>query len=293
MRLFRRLTANHTTLEPYPFKKERVMQAFLMENSGVLSLGEEPFDVGFVQDEEIPVERLSSKSGKGRLDLLVQYEGTGYAVAELKNVFLDDKHLEQLAEYLIKSNLDKILRDEEKLEDTQWLGLLVGTGISESVKTKVSNGLSFNGIPVAALVLDRYRSEHGEIFVASDVYYKTPTGRDYTKYIFAGKKYHKNKLVLAIVKDFFSKNPDISADNLLKAFPPKLQGNHGVLYMLNDAAEIRDRTGRSRHYLKPDDVIRLEDNSQFVVCNQWGVDNLPRFLNHVQKHFGYKIEEAN
>ena len=44
------------------------------------------------------------------------------------------------------------------------------------------------------------------------------TGKDTSKYIFEGKKYGKNRLVLAVVNKYMEMNPNISAIQLIMTF---------------------------------------------------------------------------
>ena len=49
-----------------------------------------------------------------------------------------------------------------------------------------------------------------------------PQQRDKTRYMFNGNIYLKNKLVLAVVKDYVSKNIQVTGDELKSIFPPKI-----------------------------------------------------------------------
>lgn len=42
MQLFRHLSANAVQLEPFPFKRELSMAAYVVENEGVLALDRDP-----------------------------------------------------------------------------------------------------------------------------------------------------------------------------------------------------------------------------------------------------------
>lgn len=100
------------------------------------------------------------------------------------------------------------------------------------------------------------------------------TGKDYTKYIFNGQKHRKNRLVLAIIKDYVGKNPTITYDNLKLVFPDTLQGRE-TFTTETDAKQKRDR----RNFIAPSELITLSD-STIAVSTQWGKANINPFIEH-------------
>jgi len=63
MQIFRHLTINDVQLEEFPFKRELSMEAYLIENEGVLSLDTDTFNnVDIVEAE------LTLKQGRKSLD---------------------------------------------------------------------------------------------------------------------------------------------------------------------------------------------------------------------------------
>ena len=56
-----------------------------------------------------------------------------------------------------------------------------------------------------------------------------PAQRDKTRYMFNGNVYLKNKLVLAVIKDYVSKNQTITCNELKTVFDKSLQGSIGVV----------------------------------------------------------------
>lgn len=113
--------------------------------------------------------------------------------------------------------------------------------------------------------------------------------RDTTKYLFDGVVYPKNKLVLAVVKDYCSKHSDITSTQLLSKFDKSLQGSLGVLEIKEIAQRRIDYT--KRFFTNEEDIIKTADNVVFYVCSQWGIINLPRFLTYVTENLGYQIKE--
>lgn len=113
-------------------------------------------------------------------------------------------------------------------------------------------------------------------------------GKNYSKYSFQGRKYHKNHLVLAIVDKYLKDNPDTSYENLVRIFPDALQGSRGVL---RREEEIEDK---KRYFI--DNPLLAGDGVVFFVCNQWGtikekfnttrqdIDNLVEYVNGKLKY---------
>lgn len=105
--------------------------------------------------------------------------------------------------------------------------------------------------------------------------------RDYTKYNVANvaEKLNKRSLVLSVVKDYVENN-NPSFQELLTAFPAKLQGNKGVFQKMSD---VKDH--KRFHITKP---LKLKNGVQVVVCNQWGGDNIGSFIERALS-LGYTI----
>ena len=107
--------------------------------------------------------------------------------------------------------------------------------------------------------------------------------RDTSKYTFNGEAFAKSRLVLAVVKDYISKNPDTSFDALKKAFPDEWQaggaksGNRAVFVRLVDAEKLLEDKGHRRHFFKEGETIQLSDEV-IAVSNQWGIGNIGDFV---------------
>lgn len=114
--------------------------------------------------------------------------------------------------------------------------------------------------------------------------------RDMTKYLFMDKTYRKNKLVLAVISQYLSEHQDTTAQELKGKFPDYLQGGLGVTSSLETAKGIFERTNHKRHFLADDEVLKLADGSEIVVCNQWGAGNIENFIEWAQKNLGYSIQ---
>jgi len=100
--------------------------------------------------------------------------------------------------------------------------------------------------------------------------------RDTTKYIFEGKRYGKNRLVLAVVQRYVSNNPGISAEKLMATFDRSIQGSLGVLRLADEARRSYNDYAR-RFFFQPNEIVHTSTND-CVVCTQWGKFNIGSFI---------------
>jgi hypothetical protein len=114
--------------------------------------------------------------------------------------------------------------------------------------------------------------------------------RDTTKYLFNGNIYKKNGLVLAVLKAYVADNPGVSYQDLQIQFPRELQGSKGVFNNESYALEEFKRTSHKRHFLDPNDLIRLADCT-VAVSTQWGIENINNFVQQANS-LGYTVEPA-
>ena len=111
--------------------------------------------------------------------------------------------------------------------------------------------------------------------------------RDKTRYMFNGNVYLKNKLVLAVIKDYVSKNQVITCNELKTVFDKSLQGSIGVVESEIIAKQRKDY--QVRFFEKEDEILRLVDGNM-LVCSQWGILNISNFIKRAEQ-LGYKIEQ--
>ena len=116
-----------------------------------------------------------------------------------------------------------------------------------------------------------------------------PAQRDKTRYMFNGNVYLKNKLVLAVVKDYVLKNQAITCSELKVVFDKSLQGSIGVVEYEHIAKQRKDY--QVRFFAKDDEVLQLIDGDMFV-CSQWGVLNISNFIKRAEQ-LGYKFEQIS
>lgn len=144
-------------------------------------------------------------------------------------------------------------------------------------------------IPVAAIIINRYRSDTGQVFVTTDVYFKTnQRNLDRTRYVFDGLDYGKGRLVHAVIKKYLQENKNITYSELEKTFPKTIQGNHGVFDTFENANELYSRYRYKRHFLNEEDVL-IVGNTHIAICSQWGIGNINNFLKLVKEQLKYKI----
>ena len=294
MRIHTHMTANEEALERFDFRRELSMESYLVENPSILSLDNDSYsDVSIVQEELTLKQGRSSRDTDGRIDLLITYSNETIGIVELKLGEINEQHLTQLKDYLLQKDqiFEKDLPDIIDLAaspDPKWIGVIVGSSISPGLAEKISSGYTINGIPVAALTIQRFKSALGNIYVSTNVYYKpSANGRDNTKYRFGNKNYGKGRLVQAVVKQYCEDNPDTSFAHLVNVFPNNLQGTLGVISSKSLADEIQTSTGRARHFIKPTDVIEIKDET-IAVCSQWGIGNIDKFISRATK-LGYDV----
>ena len=290
MKIFKQVTANNIELSPYPFKKELAMEAYLIENEEILALDNDNFTEVAVLDEEIALKK-GRRDRDGRIDILTSYGAEYLSIIELKLNQINESTLNQLESYLDQKEqileIGKYWNEEVK---PKWIGVVVGTSISADLQEKLNNGYKYNDIPIAGIVLNRYRSSDNNIFVISDTYFSYKySEKDYSKFNYKSKAYNKARLVNEIVRDFVDLNPTTTFSKLKEIFPKQIQGSFGVFDKLSRAEEIYNNWGHKRHYIKPTETINLGDGEIIATCNQWNPHNIADFIKNAKK-LGYEIE---
>ena len=122
-----------------------------------------------------------------------------------------------------------------------------------------------------------------EIFIQS---VSGNNGMDYSKYVFEGRVYGKNRLVLAVVNAYVRDNPFTSISVLKGVFYDKLQGSTGVVATPYEASK-KCKDPQKRFFAK--NPIFLNDG-EIWVCTQWGIENIDNFIKKA-KSLGYEIEK--
>lgn len=111
-------------------------------------------------------------------------------------------------------------------------------------------------------------------------------GRDISRYSIDGQNFQpKNKTVLAVVRNYVSNHPVVTLADLQNRFPRDLQGTYETCEnKLNIPSNLK-----RNFFFAPDEIITLDDGTDIVVCNQWGLPAFERFREAARK-LDYKIE---
>lgn len=116
----------------------------------------------------------------------------------------------------------------------------------------------------------------------------TERTRDTTRYAFDGAIYSKKGLVYAVVSRYVEEHPEITCAELKRVFDKSVQGSLGVVEDLETAQLRGDTEFRVRFFADEEQILHLRDGDM-VVCTQWGILNIPRFLT-VAEQLGYQIK---
>lgn len=294
MKIFKQVTANNISLKPYPFLKELAMEAYLLENEDILTLDDENFNQVSVLDAEIALKK-GRRDRSGRIDILASYGGEYLSIVELKNSEINQNSLEQLQAYLDERTQILKMGDGKYWKEEigpKWIGVLVGSSIDSDLQKRLSDGYLYNQIPIAGIVLNRYRGEHSNIFVVSDTYFNyTYSTKDYSKFRFNNAIYNKSRLVNAVLKHYVDIKPTTTFSDLQKLFPKDIQGSFGVFDKISIAEDLYQRWGHKRFYIKLEEVIILGDNQVIATCTQWNPYNISNFIKAANR-IGLIIEQV-
>ena len=295
MELFRQITANNLMLVNCPFERELSMEAYLLDNQEILKLDDKNFLEPVILDAEIALKK-GRKNGDGRIDILAKYNNEYLAIVELKIGEINDDTLNQLEDYLkVRTQLLNFPESDywDETAEPKWIGILVGSSISRDLQDKIESGYkSFGDIPVAAMIIKRFRANTSDIFVTTDTFFKYPyTNKNYSTFTFNGKQYNKGRLVNAVIKEFVGKSPGITYADLEKTFPKHaVQPQYGCFILSKDAENIFSSTGHKRYYIAQNEVISLAGGVTISTCNQWDLKRITMFIDHVNNNIkGFSI----
>ena len=116
--------------------------------------------------------------------------------------------------------------------------------------------------------------------------------RDKTKYIIngKGKRLPKNRFVLELVKEYLKKKPS-NFSSLKNVFLDEYQGSTGVFNTLESVEIKYANKGNKRHFIADTEILKSADNIQFVVCTEWGKDNINNIVDLARRE-GFEIQEV-
>lgn len=270
------------------------MESYLIENEGVLALDDDSYSYVTIVQEELTLKQgRSSKSTDGRIDILATYSNEHIGVIELKLGELKEIHLTQLEDYLLQKNqvLEQFpqILDKEVSPNPKWVGVLVGSTICPELAHKIREGYTTkDNVPIAALTIQRFKGANGGVYVTTDILFKNNSSiKDMTKYQFNGGRHGKGRLVLEVLRKYVEDNPSVTYSGLEKVFPKGLQGSQGVFVTKQEAETIFGEKSRSRHFIKPNELITLDD-AVIAVSSQWGIGNIDQLIKKARA-LGYTI----
>ena len=102
--------------------------------------------------------------------------------------------------------------------------------------------------------------------------------KDYTQYKFNGAYYGKGRLVLAVIEAYVRQHPTITYHQLKNKFPDSLQRSETFTH----EHEAIARVGIRRNFVAVHEIIQLVD-ARIAVSNQWGINNIHRFLDRCRE----------
>jgi hypothetical protein len=301
MKIYKQLKANNISLKKRNFSRELLLEAFLIQNEELLAIeGLETDNVPEVTSFEHTVKKGDGSDSKGRIDLIIKYDNT-IGIAELKKEEVNHVTIDQLNEYISTTNVDRIIKDlriasgnEAIFEDNApRLGIVIGTSIDSKLANEIVNDENADwkkdGVEYAAIVINRYESEdlYGTVFTTTETYFKSSKARDLSKYTVNGNKklkLGKGRLVQYVVRELAKTK---SLNQMKDALPKNLQGANGVFVKEERAIELLNssKDNRARFFMddSKDDVIELNNGTRICVCNQWGITNISKFIEHINK----------
>lgn len=191
--------------------------------------------------------------------------------------FIDDKLENEKKKNEQKERIEIIRKALTKDFITDIVKNFLRKDYSDEVIEEALKGYNFNIINRNITTTDIPEPPHDNIHGMD--------GKDKTHYIFNGNNYCKNRLVLAVIKEYVKKNQNCTVDQLIEAFPDKLQGSHGVLREKNLAIKTC-KDYRKRYFVN--DPVQLKTGDVIYVCNQWGIENINKFINRA-KQLGFEI----
>lgn len=121
----------------------------------------------------------------------------------------------------------------------------------------------------------------------------TSSLKDDSRYEFEKNEYGKGQLVLAVVKQYVIDNPMVTCTDLQVAFPKNLQGSKGVLSLATDVKDTdKGIGGKKRYFTRANEIVVLASGEQVLVCREWGISNIDKFIQHAINNLHYSIKKV-
>jgi len=120
--------------------------------------------------------------------------------------------------------------------------------------------------------------------------------KDYSKYSFDGNELPKNRYVYAVLKNYVNQNPDITLDHFPQKVIERNFNGRKTIYEVwktyDEAIELYREKGYKRFFVTKrggdyendkDMVIKLGGNTEICISNQWDLDGVEKFVEHMKK----------
>lgn len=103
--------------------------------------------------------------------------------------------------------------------------------------------------------------------------------------------YNKRNFVYAAVKLYLQRYPNVTYEELEKAFPKEIQGSYGVIARMSvlRKKQFEGHDHMTRYFTDDKHLLQTKDGAIFAVCTQWG-DQFGNFENHIRR-FGWTVSE--
>ena len=231
-----------------------------------------------VNDEPIKVHAEKDKNNMSLIDMIrtvgmstfVKYYDTleKASINDIVNI------LEKNEKYTVNTRSTKALTGKRIFRNNlqrQALGIISSANnVDENIKKK-------------AIEIIKMKGEILESNKSPNVVDKK--GKDNTKYFFNGKLLGKTPLVRAVIKEYIKNNNNMTLDELQKKFPGELQHYKGYKFcvienIIEEYAEA-ERINGKRFNMK--DTVVLKSGQNIVICNQWGIGNINKFIDRARE----------
>ena len=308
MNIYSHVSASGGKLEPFDFTSELAMEGYLVENPEILKL----FDDEHIEIKEIERQWKKGGGNDGRIDLLVSYGDSIFAVVELKNNKLDMEALKQLRQYLGNRAHLSAVANYFKLDSNEsgfrWLGVLVGTGITDEAEKEIRlNNSNPQNIPLAVIALRRYRDDKEKrIYTVTNVLVDPSKSGNLPPppLQFNGRGYTRGRLLLAVVQTYAREN-NVKTGKELEArlqrhFPndTKYHRHNGRLILadydwaVKDSKIVDAKGNTSRNYfIKPEEAVVFQDGTKLAVLSSWAASGVP-VIENIASALGYSVTSS-
>ena len=200
------------------------------------------------------------------------------------------KLLQSIAEYLSPANAEKNIKD-------LIINKFTEDGFDKNIIAEEINNITIN---VGQFNKINHERQDRHVYTTKKIVHKeiesqsTHSGK--AKFSLDGSDYVGiGSFVLKVVKQYVHDHPNVTFKELTDAFPPEISANNKQ-GLVRPLAYIEDEYEGKKtvFFTKPNEIIRLHDQTEVIVYNQWGNNGtcerrFQRFLEYVEKDLKYHI----